>query len=482
MEQPLSETAPVQAPPSAPKPGSSSSIIVKAIGGLVAVGLIAGAYMYFFQGSDDQELELTPQSKVQLQGGIGNSDAANGWSTQDDPQLAVTEAIAAAKAKLAGRQPRYAYVASTSGYDHTKIMAALKDNLASDVKIHGLTSALGVMTNEGLHMGNVGAVAVLLVASPDITFGVSGIEMDVKATRETAKTVLLEAIKDAGKTAKDKPDMIIVNGPPRRGDDMEMLDGIADIVGKEVPVIGGTAGNETNDPTWRQFVRDTVYTNGLIITTIYTDRKVGWDFQSGFRITDKGGKVTKSQGKIIYEIDGRPALDVYSEWVGPELMQKLETNDFIEITKFTALNPLSIVIKGQDGQLAYYSLHPVPSKNDILAKTLPLGGSIPQGSEIRLFSSTWQTILSRAESVPSQALLRGELKSSDSAFGLMILCRGAANAVPANELPKVPLLTNNVINGVPFVGVISRGEQGPIEGIRNVNANLVESIVIIGKQ
>jgi hypothetical protein len=151
------------------------------------------------------------------------------------------------------------------------------------------------------------------------------------------------------------------------------------------------------------------------------------------------------------------------------------------LARYTALHPLGRVIRGDNNQIGYYTLHPVPSTGNIPEKTLSLGGPVPEGSEIKLFSNSWQTILSRAESVPSQALLRGSMQPEDGLFGLLVICRGAYLALPESEQPKIPLLTNNVVKGLPFIGVISRGEQGLLEGIRNTNANLVESMVIVGK-
>jgi hypothetical protein len=444
----------------------------------VLVVAVASLVLYLKGGMGSKELSLVPSIKKMVQ--KGSLEAGLGLSTKTNAKEAVDEAVGKAKEKLA-TSPKYAYVAFTTGYSDKEVQEALDKVLDSNVKIHALTSSLGVLTNEGFIKGKT-VVAVLLVASDDFVFGVSGTDLaKYKTPQETGKNAALAAIKDAGKTASDKPDIIIINGTPRRNDDMEILDGIASVVGKEVPVIGGTAGNETNDPTWRQMTRTQIFDNGMLLTVVYTERKIGWAFESGFRITDKGGIATKTNGRVLYEIDGKPALDVYSSWLGPQFLENLKTLEFAEMAKYTAANPLARVIRGDKGQLGYYTLHPVPSADDLKNKTLSLGGPLPQGSEIKLFSSSWQTVLSRAEGIPSQALIRGNMKAQDALFGLMIICRGAFTTLPESEQLKLPILTNNVVSGMPFIGVISRGEQGPIEGIRNVNANLVESMTVFGK-
>lgn len=444
------------------------------------VVFVVGVLLFYFTHASSNELILKPEQKTAVRQGI--SEVGLGSSLNDDPSLAVAEAVAQAKSRLGNNTPTYAYVAFGTGYSDKQVQAALDKELPKGVKVHGMTSSLGVMTNDGFLKGKVGELALLLVGSPAITFGVSGTDLaKYKTPQETGKAAILAAIADAGKTSSDKPNVIIINGTPRRDDDMEILDGIASVVGKDIPVIGGTAGNETNDPTWREITREDVFTNGLLLTVVYTTKKLGWAFESGFKLTDKGGIATKTKGRVVYEIDGKPALDVYSGWLGPEFMEKLKTLPFIELAKYTAQHPMGRVIRGENGLMGYYTLHPVPTVDNIKDKSLALGGPVPQGSELKLFSLSWQTILSRAESVPQQALIRGNMSPQDALFGLLVICRGAYYAVPESEQPKIPLLTNNIVEGMPFIGIISRGEQGPLEGIRNTNANLVESMTVFGK-
>jgi hypothetical protein len=159
----------------------------------------------------------------------------------------------------------------------------------------------------------------------------------------------------------------------------------------------------------------------------------------------------------------------------------INTKDFYGIVQFTGQNPLCKVLKGKEGQIGYITAHPLPNKENLTNKFLPVAAAIETGSTVRLFAGTWQTILNRAEYLPAKALIQGEMSSRDGAWGVVFFCRGASKVIPASELPKVPLLINNSIEEVSFVGLITGGEQGPIPGIRNVHANLAECMVIVGK-
>jgi hypothetical protein len=449
---------------------------------LTLTAVVVGAFIYQAWPQNAKTPLVPPAEKKVANERVGEGVGV-GWSVQDDPAAAVAEAINMARQRMGTATPKFAYAVFTVDYDPDQVIGEFRKQLDPSIRIHGLTSAYGIMTNEGLHKGKVGAVAIMLIGSDRLDFGTGMVDLDqAKTPEEAGQAAIRQAIKDAGRTEKDIPNFVIINGTPRRGDDMEVLDGIADVIGKDTLVIGGTSGNDTNDPTWRQFTRQETLTNGLLLTAVYTDRKVGWAFESDFKVTDKSGIVNKSQGKIAYEINGRPALDVYNEWLGGGLLNQISKLSFIDLMKVTALNPLGRVIRNDEGLEGIYTIQPSPTPDNLKDRALPLAAAMPQGSEIRLLAATWQTIMNRAENIPRQAFIKGAMTPQDALFGIMIICRGAAYALPETELPKIPVLTDNVVEGMPFIGVISRGEQGLLEGIRNVNANLVESMVVVGQK
>lgn len=62
----------------------------------------------------------------------------------------------------------------------------------------------------------------------------------------------------------------------------------------------------------------------------------------------------------------------------------------------------------------------------------------------------------------------------------MAFCNGLKTILPKEEFEKVSAITDDTL-GVPFLGAVTAGEQGPIPGIGNVNANIIESVVLVNK-
>ena len=451
--------------------------------GVAAVAAVAGVGAFCVRNRETSPAETAAAAPVERSSQIPGQHVACGWSTAADPRQAVREAAQKARAALNGEPVAYLLVAPTVHYDTTVVLDEVKKQFGEKAKIHGLTSAMGVMTNDGLHMSPNGAIGLLAVAgAADMRYGVAGVKLNDFATLEEAGSeAMRRAIRDANPASNTPPNIVLMTGTILRGDEAKVLAGIAAVVGENTPVLGGNAGNEVQNGKWRQFTKNEVFRDGLVLTAVFTDRKVGWAFESGFRVTDKEGIVTRSKGKTIYEIDNKPALDVYDRWLGGKLYETIKSRGLGEAPMFTSLHPPAKEIKGKQGQINYVISRIVPSPESLESKTLQLFVGIEQGSKIRLLSGNWQTMLNRAERAPRLAMIQGGIRENQAAFGVMFFCKLASKVVPESELPKLPLLTRNALGDAPFLGVITIGEQGPLPGFRSVSAHLAESLIVVGK-
>ena len=420
------------------------------------------------------------------------SEAAVGWSVNPDYSIAVGEAVASAKSKLNGKQPNFAYVVYISEENHDAIIAEVRKQVGSGVKIYGHTSNT-IITNDGVIDNQPFAIGVLLVASEGVTFGIGSVDQSdyVKNSSDAGKIAITEAIKDAGKDLSLKPEMVFYMGTTLRGGESEILSGIASVIGKDVPVVGGNAKDfgPRLQNNWRQFTDKATYNSGLILVAVYTDKKIGWGFESTFKSIDKKGIATKTDGFRIVEIDNRPALDVYNEWIGGEFYKKLNDGEFNSkeekvdlplVQQFTLVNPIAKTVKGDNNQIGQFAIAPIPDAQDIKDKSITVYAQVNVGDELSLYRGTWQVAVNRMETIPADALSRANLKKGEGAFAMMAFCNGLQAIIPTEEFKKISAITNDIL-GAPFLGAITSGEQGPIPGVGNVNANIIESVVVIGK-
>lgn len=133
----------------------------------------------------------------------------------------------------------------------------------------------------------------------------------------------------------------------------DVIAGVSKVVGKQIPIIGGTAGDNLRMLGSYQFANGKVYNDAAIATAISSELKIGFAFEHGYTTTNKTCIVTKSDGYIIHELDKKPAGEMYAEMLGLNVNELWDTKSKI-MTRMTpmakfmskylsmAMNPKSI--------------------------------------------------------------------------------------------------------------------------------------------
>lgn len=446
-------------------------IIVGVCIGLIVVVLIA----WMIEMTKEKPLLISPEPSPKMiePKRTGVVTVGYGWSTKDEAREAVEEAASLAKKGLEGESPDYVLLFSTLGYNSDEILREVRRLLPS-AQIYGGTSCLGVLTKDGFHAGKTGSLALLAVSSPRINFGVGGASLDELSPREAGKKAVLSAIENAKKDGK--PKLILITSAP--GKEEEILHGIEDIVGKDVPVIGGSSGDNDISGKWKQFTNDKVYSNGVSLTAIYTDLKLGWTYEAGYLRTENRGSITKAEGRVIYEINNRPAAEVYNEWTNGIISEKLGTGG--TILSETTYYPLAKIIQGEGGEIHYLSIHPLSV--ELPERSLTVFANVKEGDEIQLMHGNWELLLNRAQITPYKALVSENIPKGEGSFGIYTFCAGTMLAIPEEERSKIPLLISNSMGDIPFIGTFTFGEQGFLSGVGNRHGNLVNSMIIFAQE
>jgi len=398
-----------------------------------------------------------------------------GWSTKPGEKDAVSEAISIMEEGLKGKKPEYIIAFMTVDYNVTEIVEEILKHYPG-VQLYGGTSCTAVLTKDGYHTSTNGALAVMGIYSVNITFGVGGAEIgDGISAREAGRAAITEAISNAG--LDGKPDIVLITASP--GHEEEILSGIEEVIGEDVPVFGGSAADNTIEGKWKQIANDRVYSNGVSVTAIFTSMKIGYAFESGYLIMEKEGVITKSSGRRIYEIDGKPAADVYNEWTSGKVFGKYanQTSGKVTILANATFYPLAKKVVGVDNKTHYISIH--PESVNLSDRSISVFVNVSDGERVQLMHGTWEILLNRGQTTPAKALEKGNIEKGETAFGIYIFCAGTLLAIPENERDKLPLLVGQTI-GAPFIGTFTFGEQGFIEGVGNVHENLANSIVVVG--
>jgi hypothetical protein len=248
--------------------------------------------------------------------------AGVGYSENPDSEVAALEAAHAAMDRAGLAQCDFVWLFSTARHDPSRILRSVRSVVGPSAKIAG-GGAAGVITNDRLgYEGCQVGVAVIgsrtvridTFVQPGLASGeyAVGRSLGAQISRhrfegERNLVLMYESVKDS------TPEGPVLNmGSP-------LLEGLEASLGTWPPVIGlGLHG----DPRWKpgpQFVDDRLEVQSALGVVLSGSAKMATLTLNNLRPMSTYREITKVDGPAVLEIEGRPALEVIEDLVGPEL-------------------------------------------------------------------------------------------------------------------------------------------------------------------
>jgi len=374
------------------------------------------------------------------------------WSTAADVEKAVAEAIEKALGELA-TQPSLAILFSTVDYDPGKVIQTARKTLGQ-VPIWGGTSFTGVLTPGGFIGGEKGSLGVMLLSGLEAGVGTADASADPKKAAEEAYSKAVEAI-------KGQPQAILMMASP--GIEERIIEVLAEAA-PGVPIVGGSAGDNTIEGHWKVFGYDEALSTAVTLAAISAPGKVGVAFAGGYAPTDKVAKVTKAEGRTVYELDGRLALEVYREWTGKGQEEVAGMN----LLGASLLAPFGIEEAG------FYRIVHLATGND--DGSIGAFAEVAEGTEVRLMETSVDKLIQDAGDVAKEAA-----KGISKVDALVLShCAGRRVAI-GDRIGEVADRLKEALGGAPFIGFFSFGEQGYLPNRVNRHCNLMLSALALGE-
>jgi len=377
------------------------------------------------------------------------STIGTGSTTAVDAKTAARELVERARAGLAG-EPTLAILFATTQYDTERLAAEVSD-LLGGVPLWGGSSSTGVFQDRGWVTADTGAASLMLVTGRSAGVAVAPVD---GGAFEAGKTAAADALAQL----HGKPGALLTIA--FMGPEEEILRGIAEVA-PGVPVVGGTASDHSSENAFQQFANGHAFTNHFAIAAL--EGPISYAFTNGYRLTGKQATVTRAEGRTLFELDGRRAMDVYTEWVG-EAESEIGGGTMVS---FSVQHPL---LFHKDG--ITYSAHPVNSNPD---GSMDFGAAMKPGMLLELGEATVNGLIAEVGTAVHQAALGvGTPKAI-----LLAHCGGRAIAL-GDRIKEVPGELEHTVGHVPWVGYLAFGEQGcSVAGIPT-HADLSLSVLALG--
>ena len=347
-----------------------------------------------------------------------------------------------------------------AGLDHDEFFRGLQSVVGSGVPIIG-GSAIGVITNDYLsYEGYPSGAAVVQSDTVQYRIAAAG---NLDKDEKLAGRKLGERLSDE---PADKLLLILYDSikipataltPPVMNASSPLIEGIEEGIKSNIPILGaGVIGDYVFSST-KQFCGSYVGSQSVVGAIL------GGDFEPYFRImhgcTPLDGiyhKITRIEGSIIYELDGKPIVEVIDELYGSQNWRQQRPNNFLTIG-------VNYGDRFEEPEEANYV-------NRLIAGVLPDGKSIgifepdlALGTEIQFMLRDSSRMMESAKRNPAELMAEIKADGKTALFGMYIDCAGrAANSsnTTFEEASEIQDIFNQY--NTPLLGFYSGVEVAPL--------------------
>ena len=250
------------------------------------------------------------------------------------------------------------------------------------------------------------------------------------------------------------PDLraILVFSDGTRVNGSRLVEGLRDAIPPGVVVSGGLAGDGVKfRQTW--VLRDGFPGEGGVIAVglygaalrVAHGSKGGWDVFGPERV------ITRSEEHVLYELDGRPALDLYREYLGGLAAQ---------LPGAAMRFPLSIRADSRHSERVVRTILSI----DETARSMTFAGNLPQGHLARLMHAQHNQLVDGAAEASAEMMdMLG--RTTGPVLGLAISCVGRRVVLGERTEEEVEVVLEGLLEGLsegtPLIGFYSYGEISP---------------------
>lgn len=389
-----------------------------------------------------------------LQAGVGRG-------TDRDPAVAGQRAAERASEGVGGSE-QLAFAFASSVYDQGTIIRAIDEVL--NCPVSGCSTS-GEITGSGSFTESV---VVLVLAGEGLRAGCglgTGFGADPRAAgREATASALTSVGADSiptdvltrGNTGWRSASTFVSNiyGDAIDSDKLEGLRGARESLGPS-QTAGGWAADDWNfERTW-VYHGGNAHTDAITVTALDLDVAAGVGVANGLQPTDRSYTVTAADNGWVYELDGRPAGEVYRDLFG----------DRVRNTHFLLTCPMGVSLG--EGEHRIFVAHEYDEDRGALAVDKPL----EEGWRVTIMDTSPETVLAGAEQAIDRALTKAGHPNDIAAVLIYDCnCRWYFLSNQRRRDAEIDAITDRVGPDVPIAGFYSYGEigpPGPLAGWRN---------------
>lgn len=335
------------------------------------------------------------------------------------------------------------------------------------VPVLGGSSCQGAMSSAAAGPEDV---VVLALSDAGGSYGVGAAELGadpVAAGRQAVQVALTAADRES-----EVPELVWIVQPP--GHEEAVLQGVAEVVGEDVPVLGGSTADDDVSGQWCAFDQQSMRPGQVLVAVLFPSGTLGYAFQSGYDATEAVGTVTARDGRKLISIDGEPAAAWYHRHTQSQLLE----SPFVEanVLGATTLAPLGREVGEVHGVPTFLLVHPERVHADGALSTFAL---VAERERVRVMTGTLDSLSTRSARVALEAMTMADLEPADVQGALVVYCGGCRLTV-GDRMSEVVDGLRIVLGQAPFIGTFTFGEAGYLVD-RSYHGNLMISVIVFAQ-
>lgn len=317
------------------------------------------------------------------------------------------------------------------------------------------SSTAGEFTEKGDAKSSVVAVAV---AGEFVVHG--GLGTSLAASAEDAVKAAIADIPAAVEGYAHRTGLLLLDPLAGNGEEATLI--TAAYLGEDIRLAGGAAGDDLAMKRTTVSIGARVADDAIVAAVIFSKAPLGVGVCHGHRPISEPLEITKAEGGTVYEVEGRPAWDVWAEHTAAA-------------AKAVGLDPASLTEEQIGGFLLRYEAG-LASGDEYKIRaplsrnadgSLGMACGIPQGAKIRITESVPERQIESARTAAKRA--RAQLGApAAGAIVFDCICR---NLILDDRFGQAVAGISEELGGVPLAGFETYGEialdAGDLSGFHN---------------
>jgi hypothetical protein len=223
--------------------------------------------------------------------------------------------------------------------------------------------------------------------------------------------------------------------------------GFSSRLSKEIILTGGLAGDGDRFVGTQVYVDANASSNQVTAVGLYGSAiHVGAGSLGGWDVFGPERTVTKSEGNVLYEMDGRSALEIYKTYLGPQA-------DGLPATGL--LFPLSLVTENEQQQGLVRTILAIDEERG----SITFAGDIPTQSVVRMMKANFERLIDGASGAAHSSM--SDLSALSPELAILVSCVGRKMILQQRVEEEVEAV-REVLGPSPILtGFYSYGEISP---------------------